>query len=45
MLAALLRQRGLSHVFMPRDVPIANYIEARAFGAKVTLVEGLISGM
>jgi len=32
-----------AHVFMPRDVPRANFIEAKAFGAKVTLVDGLIS--
>jgi threonine synthase len=28
---------------MPRDVPQSNYIECKAFGAKVTLVDGLIS--
>jgi threonine synthase len=28
---------------MPRDVPQSNYIECRSFGAKVTLVDGLIS--
>jgi threonine synthase len=32
-----------AHVFMPRDVPVANFLEAKAFGAKVTLVDGLIS--
>jgi threonine synthase len=32
-----------AYVFMPRDVPVANFIEARAFGAHVTLVDGLIS--
>src|SRR6185295_5545080 len=32
-----------AHVFMPRDVPRANFIEAKAFGATVTLVDGLIS--
>lgn len=32
-----------AHVFMPRDVPSANYLEAVAFGANVTLVDGLIS--
>src|SRR5262245_31642975 len=32
-----------AHVFMPRDVPLANFLEAKAFGAKVTLVDGLIS--
>jgi threonine synthase len=28
---------------MPRDVPLANYVEATAYGAKVTLVDGVIS--
>jgi threonine synthase len=28
---------------MPRDVPFANYVEAVAYGANVTLVNGLIS--
>jgi threonine synthase len=28
---------------MPRDVPQSNYIECKAFGARVTLVDGLIS--
>ena len=32
-----------AHIFMPRDVPFANYLEAVAYGAKVTLVDGLIS--
>jgi threonine synthase len=32
-----------AHIFMPRDVPPANYIECRAAGAQVTLVDGLIS--
>ena len=32
-----------AYVFMPRDVPVANFIEAKAFGANVTLVDGLIS--
>jgi threonine synthase len=31
-----------AHIFMPRDVPFANYVEAVAYGAKVTLVDGLI---
>src|SRR6266404_835342 len=30
-------------IFMPRDVPQSNYIECRATGAHVTLVDGLIS--
>jgi threonine synthase len=32
-----------AHIFMPRDVPRANYIECVAAGARVTLVDGLIS--
>ncbi len=32
-----------AHIFMPQDVPQANYIECKAFGAHVTLVDGLIS--
>jgi threonine synthase len=43
-LAAYSAAAGIeAHVFMPRDVPLANYIEARAFGATVTLIDGLIS--
>ena len=30
-------------IFMPRDVPQANYVECKAYGASVTLVDGLIS--
>jgi len=30
-------------IFMPRDVPQANYLECKAYGAHVTLVDGLIS--
>ena len=32
-----------AHIFMPRDVPIANRIECDYYGAHVTLVDGLIS--
>ena len=32
-----------AHVFMPKDVPQANFIECKAYGARVTLVDGLIS--
>jgi threonine synthase len=32
-----------AHIFMPRDVPMANYLEGVAYGAHVTLVDGLIS--
>jgi threonine synthase len=43
-LAAYAAATGIdAYVFMPRDVPQANYVEARSFGAKVTLVDGLIS--
>ncbi len=43
-LAAYAAAAGIeAHIFMPRDVPRANYIECRAYGAQVTLVDGLIS--
>ena len=43
-LAAYAAAAGIdAHIFMPRDVPQANYLESRAFGANVTLVDGLIS--
>src|SRR5580700_7191603 len=43
-LAAYAAAAGIeAHIFMPRDVPQANYIECKAFGAVVTLVDGLIS--
>jgi threonine synthase len=32
-----------AYVFMPKDVPIANRLEVEAAGAKLTLVDGLIS--
>src|SRR5438270_4936970 len=32
-----------AHIFMPADVPQANFIECKAFGAHVRLVDGLIS--
>jgi threonine synthase len=32
-----------AHIFMPRDVPVANRVECETYGAKVTLVGGLIS--
>lgn len=32
-----------AHIFMPRDVPQANYLECMSYGAHVTLVDGLIS--
>src|SRR5438128_3933112 len=43
-LAAYAAASGIeAYVFMPRDVPVANFIEAKTFGAKVTMVDGLIS--
>jgi len=43
-LAAYAASAGLeANIFMPRDVPQANFVECKAFGAKVTLVDGLIS--
>jgi threonine synthase len=32
-----------AHIFMPRDVPQSNYLECKAYGAHVTLIDGLIS--
>jgi threonine synthase len=32
-----------AYVFMPKDTPAANLIEARQYGANVTLVDGLIN--
>ena len=32
-----------AHIFMPQDVPQANLVECQAYGAKLTLVNGLIS--
>jgi len=43
-LAAYAAAAGIeAHIFMPKDVPFANYVEAVAYGARVTLVDGLIS--
>lgn len=43
-LAAYAAAAGLeAHIFMPRDVPQANLLECRVYGAHVTLVNGLIS--
>jgi threonine synthase len=43
-LAAYSAAAGIeAHIFMPRDVPQANLVECQSYGAKVTLVEGLIS--
>jgi threonine synthase len=32
-----------AHIFMPQDVPFANYLEGIVYGADVTMVDGLIS--
>jgi threonine synthase len=43
-LAAYAAAAGIeAHIFMPKDVPQANFIECMAYGAHVTLVDGLIS--
>jgi threonine synthase len=43
-LAAYAAAAGIeAHIFMPRDVPLANRIECESYGAKLTLVDGLIS--
>ena len=43
-MAAYAAAAGIeAHIFMPRDVPQANYLECLAYGAHVTLVDGLIS--
>lgn len=43
-LAAYCAAAGIeAHIFMPKDVPEANLVECTAYGAHVTLVDGLIS--
>jgi len=43
-LAAYSAAAGLeAHIFMPKDVPMANRIECDYYGAHVTLIDGLIS--
>jgi threonine synthase len=43
-LAAYAAAAGIeAHIFMPKDVPFANYLEAVLYGANVALVDGLIS--
>jgi threonine synthase len=43
-LAAYCAAAGIeAHIFMPKDVPMANFVECKAYGAHVTLVNGLIS--
>jgi threonine synthase len=43
-LAAYCAASGLeAHIFMPKDVPLANRVECEQYGAHVTFVDGLIS--
>jgi threonine synthase len=43
-LAAYAAAAGIeAYIFMPKDVPQANLVECQAYGAHVTLVDGLIS--
>jgi len=43
-LAAYAAAAGIeAQIFLPRDVPESNYLESKAYGAHVTLVNGLIS--
>ncbi len=43
-MAAYAAAAGIeAYIFMPRDVPQSNFIECSATGARVTLVDGLIS--
>ena len=43
-LAAYAAAAGIeAHIFMPKDVPMANRVECDYYGAQVTLVDGLIS--
>ncbi|MFY9661021.1 MAG: threonine synthase [Terriglobales bacterium] len=43
-LAAYAAAAGIeAHIFMPKDVPLANRMECDYYGAHLTLVEGLIS--
>ena len=43
-LAAYAAAAGIeAYIFLPRDVPESNFLESSAYGAHVTLVDGLIS--
>src|ERR1700757_2382134 len=43
-LAAYAAAAGIAaHIFMPQDVPFANYLEGIVYGADVTMINGLIS--
>ena len=42
-LAAYAAAAGIeAHIFMPKDVPLANRVECESYGAHMTLVDGLI---
>jgi threonine synthase len=43
-LAAYCAAAGLeANIFMPKDVPFSNFLECQMYGARITLVDGLIS--
>lgn len=43
-MASYAARAGLpAHIFMPKDVPMANYVECQVLGAQVELIDGLIS--
>jgi len=43
-LAAYAAAAGIAaHIFMPQDVPFANYVEGVVYGADVNMIDGLIS--
>jgi len=43
-LAAYAAAAGIeANIFMPQDVPQANFIECKSYGARVNLIDGLIS--
>ena len=43
-LAAYAAAAGMeAHIFMPQDAPLANQVECLAYGAHMTLIDGLIS--
>src|SRR2546427_11747265 len=44
-LAAYAAAAGMeANIFMPLDVPVADYVEAKVYGADVMLVDGVIFG-
>jgi threonine synthase len=43
-MAAYAAAAGIeAHIFMPKDVPVANRVECESYGAHVTLIDGLIN--